>query len=115
MQPPPPPMTPYEEHLTQAYLMLNQVRIQSSFMYHSNHFCFDRCQDTEELYTLLRTTQAPRVYREKKEEEEKACMRICGAKWEANFQEILTEANEHAVNEVKAKAMAKMMEMMRQQ
>ncbi|KAL7698485.1 hypothetical protein NQL31_001628 [Lotmaria passim] len=112
---PPPPMTPYEEHLTQSYQMLNQMRYQTALMHHSTSFCFDRCQDTEELYTLIRTTQAPFSYRVQKDLEEKQCVQRCGAKWEATFQEVIVAANEHAVGEVQAKAMEKMMQMMQQQ
>jgi hypothetical protein len=108
-------MTPYEEHLTQSYQVLHQMRAQSTLMYYSTNFCFDRCQDTEELYTLLRTTQAPASYRMKKDLEEKKCVQNCGAKWDANFQEILMETNEHTVSEVQAKAMENMMKMMQQQ
>lgn len=108
------PMTPYEEHLTQSYQMLNAARMQNILMHHNTTFCVDRCLDTEELYTLLRTTQAPIRYRLQKDLEEKQCVQHCAIKWEQALQGILTDANEHATSEVQAAAMRKMMESMQQ-
>ncbi|KPI83572.1 hypothetical protein ABL78_7395 [Leptomonas seymouri] len=102
MQPPQRPMTSYEERITQSYQVLNELRLQSSLLYHSTAFCFDRCLDTEELYTLMRTTQAPIRYRLQKDLEEKQCVQHCGAKWEPLFQQTLMESNEHAINEAQA-------------
>lgn len=115
MQPPPPPITPYEEGLTQSYQLLNMARMQNYLMHHNTVYCVDRCLDTEELYTLLRTTQAPIRYRLQKDLEEKQCAQHCNSKWEFAFTDILNNANEHAVQEVQANAMKKMMEAMQQQ
>ncbi|KPA76685.1 putative mitochondrial hypothetical protein [Leptomonas pyrrhocoris] len=114
MQPPQTPMTPYEEHLTQSYQMLNELRFQSALMYRNTSFCFDRCLDTEELYTLRRTTQAPIRYRLQMDLEEKQCVQHCGAKWEPLLQQIVMDSNEHAIQDVQTKAYLKMMQMMQQ-
>lgn len=110
-----PPMTPYEEHITQSYQMLNAARVQSGMLYHSANFCLDRCLDTEELYTLLRTTQAPIRYRLQKDLEEKQCVQHCGAKWDEMYRMTLMNVNEGATREVQASAMSKMLQMMQQQ
>ncbi|KAK7194720.1 hypothetical protein NESM_000391600 [Novymonas esmeraldas] len=114
MQPPQPPMTPYEEHITQAYQLLGSARVRSAFSFSSVHFCIDRCLDTEELYTLLRTTHAPISHRLHRDVEEKKCVQNCGIKWYSLFQTALTETNMQAVDKVQADAMAHAMQMMRQ-
>ncbi|KAG5495049.1 hypothetical protein JKF63_02102 [Porcisia hertigi] len=112
MQPPPPPMTPYEENITRSYQYLNGARAQSAILFSSTAFCLDRCLDTQELYTLMRTTNAPISYRLEKDMEEKKCAQNCSAKWDELFNLTLTETNEKAVQEVQASAIAKMMESM---
>lgn len=111
---PPPPMTPYEEHITQSYQLLNAARLQTAIMHSSTTFCFDRCLDTEELYTLMRTTQAPIKYRLQKDLEEKQCAQNCAAKWDELLRTTLMETNEQAIRQVQSDAMVKMMEMMQQ-
>ncbi|AIO01386.1 hypothetical protein LPMP_330930 [Leishmania panamensis] len=109
MQSPPPPMTPYEENITRSYQYLNGVRMQSAILFSSTTFCIDRCLDTEELYTLMRTTNAPISYRLQKDMEEKKCVQNCSAKWDELFNLTLTETNEAAIRDVQASAIAKMM------
>ncbi|KAG5469008.1 hypothetical protein GH5_02287 [Leishmania sp. Ghana 2012 LV757] len=114
MQPPPPTMTPYEEHITRSYQYLNGARMQSAILFNSTTFCIDRCLDTQELYTLMRTTNAPISYRLQKDMEEKKCVQNCSAKWDELFNLTLTETNERAVHEVQANAISKMMGAMQQ-
>ncbi|KAG5469361.1 hypothetical protein LSCM1_02577 [Leishmania martiniquensis] len=114
MQPLPPPMTPYEENITRAYQYLNSARMQSAILFSSTTFCIDRCLDTQELYTLMRTTNAPISYRLQKDMEEKKCVQNCSAKWDELFNLTLTETNERAVNEVQANTISKMMGAMQQ-
>lgn len=112
---PPPPMTPYEEHITQSYQILNQLRVQTGLMHSSTTFCIDRCLDTEELYTLLRTKNAPIRYRLDKDVAEKKCVQNCSGKWDEMFRMTLMVSNEKAVQEVQQNAMLKMTEAMQQQ
>lgn len=114
MQPPPPP-TPFETNVAQAFQMLGQGRLQSAMLNHSMVQCIPKCLDTEELYTLLRTTQAPIKYRLEKDLAEKKCVENCGAKWDQLFQRSVKKLNDQETNRVQTAAMMQMMEMMQQQ
>lgn len=107
-------MTRFEEQATQAYQLLSNARMRSAMMYSSAMFCMDRCIDTEELYTLLRTTKAPIRYRLQKDLEEKQCVQHCGAKWDELLRMTMMSTNERATQEVQANAMMNMMKMMQE-
>ncbi|CCW63101.1 unnamed protein product [Phytomonas sp. EM1] len=115
MQPQAPPMTSFEENITRAYQFLTEARLQSALMFNSTNFCMERCLDTEELYTLRRTTQAPIRYRLQKDLEEKQCVQNCSAKWDVILRTVIMEANEREVREVQADAMARMLRAMQNQ
>lgn len=107
-------ITPVEEHATQSFQILNQLRMQSTMGYHSVAYCIDKCMDTEELYTLLRETQAPIKYRLQKSLEEKECVQHCGAKWDELMKMTVMSTNEQAIKRVQAEAMSDMIQQMQQ-
>lgn len=115
MQPQVPPMTPYEERVTQAYQLLNTARLRSMMMYRNVSFCINRCLDTEELYTLLRTTQAPIRYRLQKDLAEKQCVQNCAAKWDELLQMTMMDTNDRAIREEQTNAMLNMVRAMQEQ
>jgi hypothetical protein len=114
MQPPPPP-TPFEVNVSQAYQMLGQGRMQSALLNHSMVQCIPKCLDTEELYTLLRTTQAPIKYRLEKDLAEKKCVENCGAKWDELYRRAVMKLNQQETSRVQTVAMQRMMESMQGQ
>ncbi|KEG07209.1 hypothetical protein DQ04_10551000 [Trypanosoma grayi] len=112
MQPQTPPMTNFEQNATQAFQMMGSVRMQSAMLHRSTTFCLDRCLDTEELYTLLRTTEAPIRYRLNADLGEKKCATNCGAKWDELYRATTMRVNEDETRRVQMQAMASMMEAM---
>lgn len=109
------PKTPYEEQATESYKILSQLRFRSGAIIRNLSFCFDRCLDTEELYTQYRSQNAPISYRLKKDMEEKKCIQYCSGKWEDLLPQIVTENNERIVYEVQAKVFQNMLSTMDQQ
>lgn len=103
------PNTPYEDRATEAHRILSQLRVQSGLMYKSLSFCLEKCLDTEELFTLIRSKNAPINYRLKKDTEEKQCVQNCSIKWDLLFPQIVTEMNERTTYEAQANIMKKMM------
>eukprot|EP00796_Vickermania_ingenoplastis_P004475 gene4475-3268_t len=112
---PSPPKTPFEERATDAFRILSDLRIQSGMMTRGLAFCLDRCLDTEELYTLFRSKNAPIGYRLQKDMEEKKCVQNCGAKWDALLPQIVTEVNERTITEVQASTLSKLLAQQQQQ
>jgi hypothetical protein len=104
MQGPPPP-TPFETTLIQSYQILGGARMQSAILHQSMAACFTKCLDTEELYTLLRTNEAPIKYRLQKDLEEKKCIENCGAKWDELFRRTVTRLNQRETQNAQFKAM----------
>ncbi|EPY36405.1 hypothetical protein STCU_00602 [Strigomonas culicis] len=88
--------------------------MQSAMMYHNPTFCFDRCLDTEELYTLLRTTKAPIKHRLQEDLKEKECVRNCGAKFDELLGTTVRTSNEREIAHLQSEAMLKMFESMAQ-
>lgn len=109
------PKTPYEEMATESYKILSQLRFRSGTIIRNLSFCFDRCLDTEELYTLYRSQNAPISYRLKKDMEEKKCIQYCSGKWDDLLPQIVTESNERIIYETQAKVFQKMLASMEQQ
>ncbi|RNF18049.1 hypothetical protein TcG_05267 [Trypanosoma cruzi] len=107
-------MTPFEQDVTRAFQLLGSVRVQSAMLHRSTTFCVDRCLDTEELYTLLRTTQAPIRYRLNADLAEKKCVTSCSAKWDELYRMTNMRVNEDETRRVQLNAMSSMMEAMRQ-
>lgn len=112
---PSPPKTPYEERATDAFRMLADLRLQSAMLSRSLSFCFEKCLDTDELYTLFRTKNAPISYRLQRDMEEKKCIQNCSAKWDAILPQIVTEINERTIYEVQASTLSKLMAQQQQQ
>lgn len=107
MQPPPPP-TPFEANLTQTYQVIGGARMQSAIMHQSVTECIQKCLDTEELFTLMRTTEAPIKYRLQKDLEEKKCVDVCGAKWDELYRRSVMRLNQRETQNVQFKAMMQM-------
>lgn len=107
--------TPFEEKATEAYRILNQLRIHSGLINRNLTFCFEHCLDTDELFTLFRSKNAPISYRLKKDMEEKKCIQHCSSKWNDLFPLVITENNERFVYEVQAKVLQDMFRGMSQQ
>ena len=101
--------TPYEAMLTQTYQILSGARMQSAIMHQSVTSCVKKCLDTEELYTLLRTNDAPIKYRLQKDLEEKKCVEHCGAKWDELYRRTVMRLNQRETQVVQYKAMEAMM------
>nr|CCC94195.1 conserved hypothetical protein [Trypanosoma congolense IL3000] len=112
MQSPTPPMTPFEQRATQAFQTVGALRMQSVILHRGTAFCMERCLDTEELYTLLRTTQAPIRYRLDTDLAEKKCVANCSAKWDELYRATAMRLNEDAVKSVQAREMKNMMDAM---
>ncbi|KAG8345978.1 hypothetical protein ERJ75_001443500 [Trypanosoma vivax] len=112
MQPQAPPMTPFEQRATQAFHAVGALRAQSVILHRSAAFCMDRCLDTEELYTLLRTTQAPIRYRLDTDLAEKKCTANCSAKWDELYRATAMRVNEEETRSVQMREMNRMMEAM---
>jgi hypothetical protein len=104
MQPPPPP-TPFETNLMQSYQILAGARMQSAIMHQSVPMCINKCLDTEELYTLMRTNNAPIKYRLEKDLEEKKCIEHCGAKWDELYRRTVMRLNQRETQAAQYKAM----------
>lgn len=112
---PSPPKTPFEEKATDAFRLLSDLRIQAGMLNRSLYFCFEKCLDTEELYTLFRSKNAPIGYRLQKDMEEKKCVQNCGAKWDGLLPQVVTEVNERTIYEVQAATLAKLIAQQQQQ
>lgn len=111
---PPAQKTPFEQKATEAYRILTQLRMQSAMTNGNLGFCFNRCLDTDELYTLFRSQNAPISYRLKKDMEEKKCIQHCSSKWNDLFPLVVSENNERLVYEVQSRVLQDMMRAMSQ-
>lgn len=105
-------MTPFEQRATQAFQSVGALRMQSNILHRSAAFCMERCLDTEELYTLLRTSQAPIRYRLDTDLAEKKCASNCSAKWDELYRATAMRLNEEAVRRVQMRQMQNMMNAM---
>ena len=106
MQPQP---TAYEQQATKAFQFLGQARMQCMMLHDSATKCIQKCLDTEELYTLLRTENAPIKYRLEKDLAEKKCVTNCGAKWDELFRRTVMNLNKQETQAVQFKAIEEMM------
>lgn len=79
-------------------------------MHQSVTECIAKCLDTEELYTLLRTNEAPIKYRLQKDLEEKKCVEVCGAKWDELYRRSVMRLNQRETQQVQFAAMMGMMQ-----
>ncbi len=108
---PAPPNTPLETNMTAAYQILGSARMQANLMHQSVPSCMAKCLDTEDLYTLQRST-APIKYRLEKDLKEKLCVSMCQAKWDELYRRSMMAMNKRETAAVQTSAM---LEMMRQQ